>query len=221
MATALMSPIDRWSDVLFAAHMTQHELLMLVAAPLIALGRPGRALLWLLGPGERLRAGRAIRRLAPTWRRVTNLVVVFSLHAAVIWLSHVPSLFNAALADDVLHAAVHALMMFSAVLFWWALVEGRYGSFGYGAALVFVFGTSLHTGLLGAGFTFAPAVIYAPYARSAPAAGVDPLWDQQLAGLLMWIPAGVVFMLTGLGLLAAWVGASEKRTRVAVSDAHR
>ena len=208
---ALESPVDAWADLLFSAHMTQHELLMLIAAPLAALGRPGLAWLWLLPAPGRIRAGDMIRRLRPWWHRATHPAMVFALHAAVVWGAHLPWLFVAALQNEYVHGVQHFLLFASAALFWWALVEGRYGRLGYGAAVLFVFGTSLHTGLLGAGFTFAPRVVYQPYAERAVALRVDPLEDQQLAGLIMWIPAGAVFLLTGLGLFAAWLGASERR----------
>jgi cytochrome c oxidase assembly factor CtaG len=122
-----------------------------------------------------------------------------------------PALFNWALANPWVHAGQHASMLVTAVLFWWAVVHGRYGRLSYGVSVAFVFLTAVHTSVLGAGLTVSPQVWYRPYVHEAAAWGLDPLADQQLAGLLMWIPSGVVFIVFGLGLFAAWLGASERR----------
>jgi putative membrane protein len=213
-ALAIALGLDSLAATRFPAHMIQHEILLLVAPPLLALGRPVVALLRALPGTARSTRSDVVRFAAPWWRKLTNVVFLFTVHAAVTWGAHLPLAFNAALEHPVLHAIQHAVMLTTSVLFWWALVEGRYGRAGYGAAAVFVFGTSLHTGLLGAGFTFASTVVYAPYAQAAGAAGFDALRDQQLAGLLMWIPAGVLFGVAGLAFVAAWIGESEHRALV-------
>jgi cytochrome c oxidase assembly factor CtaG len=99
--------------------------------------------------------------------------------------------------------------------FWWGLLYGRYGRAGYGAAVFYVFATVLHTGLLGAVLTFAGVPLYSSYLASSAARGADPLGDQQLAGLIMWVPAGVLLTLLGIGLFAAWIGEAERRQRQA------
>ena len=105
----------------------------------------------------------------------------------------------------------------TSTLFWWGLVQGRYGRAGYGASVFYVFTTAVHTGILGALFTFMPQPLYALYAARAP----EPLLDQQLAGLVMWIPAGFVLTLAGVALFAAWLAESERRAvrRVPERDA--
>jgi putative membrane protein len=112
-----------------------------------------------------------------------------------------------------LHALQHFCFFFTAALFWWTLVQGRYGRAGYGAGVLFVFITSVHSGILGALMTFGRALWYPTYDAPARAAGIDPLRDQQLAGLLMWIPAGLILMIVGLALCAAWLGEAERRAR--------
>jgi len=98
----------------------------------------------------------------------------------------------------------------SAALFWWALVEGRYGRLGYGVSVLVVFATALHTGALGALIALARRPLYPLYeARAAGAA--DPLEDQQLAGLIMWVGAGLLFMMLGLALFLAWIGEARRR----------
>jgi len=102
------------------------------------------------------------------------------------------------------------------VLFWWGLVYGRYGRAAYGAAVLYVFATLVHTGLLGAMFALSERSFYPLYVERAEAAGVDAVADQQLAGLYMWVPSGIVLTLFGLALFAAWLGEAERRAGTAV-----
>ncbi|HEX2121728.1 MAG TPA: cytochrome c oxidase assembly protein [Thermoanaerobaculia bacterium] len=206
IAAALLSPIDRLADVLFSMHMTQHELLMVVAAPLLVAGRPMIAGVWGLSDRARdavLRATRAPATLR-AWHALTHPFVVLVLHAAVLWAWHIPAAFESALHDETIHAVQHLMFFVTAALFWWALVHGRYGRAGYGLAVFFVFATAMHTSILGALFTFAQRLWYPSYGS---------LEDQQLAGLIMWVPSGLIFILAGLALFAAWLGESERRAR--------
>jgi putative membrane protein len=149
------------------------------------------------------------------WRFVTGPVTILVLHAVALWIWHVPLLFQYAMRHENIHAVQHLCFFVTAVLFWWALVQGRYGRTGYGAAVLFVFVTGMHSGVLGALITFAGRLWYPIYDVRTRSAGSDPLRDQQLAGLLMWIPAGVVLIVLGLALFAAWLAESERRTRAA------
>jgi len=203
LAVALISPLDAWSDWLFAAHMSQHELLMVVAAPLIALGRPHLALLGILP--------RKIRRRAAQWFERIRLgtPVAWILHSVALWLWHAPYLYDAALVRPWLHAAEHASFLGTALLFWWSVLDRRAR---YGAAALYVFATSLHSGLLGALLFLAPRPWYSAYA------GPGALEDQQLAGLVMWILGGVVLAATSLILIARWLDEVERRA--VVREAH-
>jgi cytochrome c oxidase assembly factor CtaG len=215
LAAALAPPLAVLADVLFAAHMAQHELLVLVAPPLVVLGRP--ALVWLaaLPTRARHRALRALRGPLPRafWRTLGAPLPAALLHAAVLWLWHAAPAFEWALQDDAVHAAQHATFYGSAALFWWSLLHGRFGRAGYGAAVLFVFATALHSGALGALLTVAGAPWYPTHAARAAARGGDPLADQQLAGLLMWVPAGTLLLGAGLALFAAWLGEAGRRVR--------
>jgi cytochrome c oxidase assembly factor CtaG len=206
--------LDRLSDDLFAAHMTQHELLMVIAAPLVAFSSPIVALLWML-PATLRRAIVAATRSRPTsvlTAIATAPAVVWLLHALALWIWHLPSLYDAALADERVHMLQHASFFGSAALFWWSLAHGRYGRAGYGAAVLYVFATAIQSGILGALLTLAPHVWYPAYDTTAGARfGLTPLEDQQLAGLLMWVPAGIVFIAGGLYFFAAWLKESERR----------
>jgi len=216
LAAGLLSPLAWLGEVLFSAHMSQHELLMLVAAPLLVLGRSLYVFHWAFPGPAREAIGRWTRRrlFARSWRALTAPLAVVALHAAVLWLWHVPVFFNAALARASLHALQHLSFVLTAALFWWAMVHGRFGRIGYGAAVAYVFLTALHSSMLGAMLTLAPSVWYAPYASRSSTWNVDALADQQLAGLIMWVPTCVIFIVSGLALLAAWLGESERRTRL-------
>jgi cytochrome c oxidase assembly factor CtaG len=213
LVLALLSPVDALGEILFSAHMAQHELLILVAAPLLVLGRPLAPFLWALPGTARETAGRLSQApaFAGFWRRLTAPLTVFVLHGLALWIWHLPSLYQATLDDDFIHALQHLSFFASSALFWWTLIHGRFGRLGYGAAVLYVFLTSLHSGILGALLTFAPRLWYPIYEARTSRWGLSPLEDQQLAGLLMWIPAGVVFIVLGLALFAAWLGEAERR----------
>jgi putative membrane protein len=215
LVLSLLSPLDALSDVSFAAHMTQHQVLMVVAAPLLVLGRPLVVLLWSLPAPARRRVGQVTSHpaFAGAWRWLSGPVITLMVHSLVVWMWHVPSWFDAALAHEPLHAVQHLSFFLTAALFWWAVVHGRYGRVGYGVSVLFVFATALHQSVLGALLTLARAAWYPLAAERARGAGLDPLGDQQLAGLLMWVPSGVLFSVLGLALFSAWIGDIEHRAR--------
>jgi cytochrome c oxidase assembly factor CtaG len=223
---ALVSPLHPWGSVLFSAHMTQHEILMLVAAPLLVLGRPLIAFLWAMpmswarGLGNAAKAG----WWQSVWRAITNPFVAWAVHAAALWVWHIPALFQATLRSEWVHTAQHMSFLFSALLFWWAIVHARQGLMGYGAGVLYMFTTMLHSGLLGALITFAGTTWYPAYTGLTTSWGLTPLEDQQLGGLIMWIPAGLVYIVAGLALFAGWLKESDaqierRARRAAAADA--
>jgi cytochrome c oxidase assembly factor CtaG len=206
LAVALVSPLDPLGARLFSAHMLQHELMMVVAAPLLCLAQPLVAWTWALSPGTRRLLGRGTRQpvWAMAWAFITAPWPAWVLHAVVLWGWHVPVLFDRALADNGLHVLQHLSFLFSALLFWWsALRPGRAAQ--RGAALLSVFTTMLHTAALGALLALSDTPWYGAYLGSTAALGVDPLQDQQLGGLVMWVPAGVAYLAAGLALVARWL----------------
>jgi putative membrane protein len=215
---ALVSPVARLSEILFSAHMAQHEILMVVSAPLLVLGRPFLPVLFALPAGRRARLAAWARRPAvrSAWRWMTGPFVALVAHAVAVWVWHAPALFEAALRSDFVHGVQHLCFFWTAALFWWAMVQGGYGRLGYGLAVLFVFATSVHTSVLGALLTVASNLWYPSYASRSAAWGVSPLEDQQLAGLYMWVPSGLTFLVLGLALVAAWLG--EAQRRIALAD---
>lgn len=217
LVAALAPPMDDAAAAAFSAHMAQHELLMLIGAPLVIVGRPVVPWLWALPERWRLAAGIGLQRrhAGRVWNWLTAPAIAWALHGLVIWVWHVPSLYEAAVRSEGIHAVQHATFVGTAVLFWWGLAFGRYGRAGYGASVLYVFTTMVHTGVLGALFALSTSPFYAVYRDRAAASGIDAVADQQLAGLYMWIPAGIVLTASGLALLVAWLAESERRTAAA------
>jgi cytochrome c oxidase assembly factor CtaG len=92
------------------------------------------------------------------------------------------------------------------------VVHGREGRIGYGGAIFYLFATAMHSGGLGALLTVSPRPWYPAYEGMTAAWGLTPLEDQQLAGLIMWIPAGASYLVAGLALTAAWIRESGRRS---------
>jgi putative membrane protein len=216
LAIALLSPLAWLSDAVFSAHMAQHEILMLVSAPLLAMSQPLVVFLWAFRRSTRVAVVAACRGplVGRAWRALTAPLAVFLLHAVAIWVWHIPVLYEWALGHQGVHALQHLSFVITAALFWWGMVHGRYGRAGYGVGVVYVFLTAVHSSLLGALATVADRVWYPSYLSPATEWRLDPLIDQQLAGLIMWVPSGVIFIVLGLALLAAWIGESERRANL-------
>ena len=213
LAIALVSPLHELGEALFSAHMAQHELLMAVAAQLLVLGRPVVPFLWGLPIGWRRIAGHwaATSPVRAAWHALTLPSVAWTVHAVAIWAWHAPRLYDAAVTSDLVHALQHASFLGSALLFWWALIHGRNGRLRYGASVLYVFTTALHTTALGAVLSLAARPLYSAYVATA-AWGLTPLEDQQLAGLIMWVPAGIAYLVAALALMAGWLREAERRT---------
>jgi putative membrane protein len=204
LAAALLPPLERLADSRFSAHMAQHEILVLVAAPLLVLGRPVPALLCLLPRRARRRAGRLAARVT------ASALVAWALHGVALWTWHAPALWETALAHPLVHALEHLTLTGTALLFWTALLRpiGRRAS--PGAAAGYVFATAIHTSALGALLTFSSRPWYATYAARGGGT-LTPLEDQQLAGLIMWVPGGLILMGAALALVALMLRDSERR----------
>ena len=195
---ALVSPLDALSATLFSAHMVQHLVLMIIAAPLLVYGRPALALM--LGLPRSIRTAMLSLNtplLKASWRVVTRPAVVLALHVAALWAWHLPSLYQAALRSEAIHIAEHVTFLATALLFWsLVLTAGRRTRLGYAQAILYVFVISLQSAALGAILTFASAVLYPVHAAGAALWRLAPIADQQLAGAIMWIPGGGVYLVT-------------------------
>jgi putative membrane protein len=213
LALALVSPVHTLGGLLFSMHMTQHEILMLVAAPLIVLGRPFVAAAWALPRGSRKTAGSVVRS-APvncTWSFFSNGAVAWIVHAIALWVWHIPVLFQATLKSDFIHTLQHASFVGTALLFWWAILFGKRGLQSYGAGVLYLFTTMIQSGLLGIFLTLTSYIWYPAYSPTTELFGLSPIEDQQIGGLIMWIPAGLVYMFAALAMFSGWLRESERR----------
>jgi putative membrane protein len=212
---ALASPLDALSDdYLFSAHMLQHLLLILIVAPLILLGIPpqwwSRLLEWKFAD----RAEKILSLPALSW----------ILGMGTLWIWHTPVLYNLALAHENIHTLEHLSFLVTAVIFWWPVtvqpVERRH--MGYSGMLIYLFAGALANTVLGIILTFAPAGLYPEYLHPEDSYHIlsiirgswelDAQSDQQLGGLLMWIPGGLFFLGAILSVLARWFNEPEDDT---------
>jgi cytochrome c oxidase assembly factor CtaG len=216
---ALLSPLDAVADELVSAHMVQHLLLIVVAPPLLVLGAPYAVLLWAIPRSQRRPLAQALRRVHPAWVVFSAPLVVVALNVAVIWVWHLPALYDAAVQNDLVHGTEHACFLGASLLLWWTLVHaGERGRPGYGSGIVIVFITAMQSTILGALFTFARTPWYPIYLSRTDAWHLTPLQDQQLAGVIMWIPAGSVYIGAVCVLFLAWLRAVERRVETREAD---
>jgi cytochrome c oxidase assembly factor CtaG len=205
LGAALVSPLEPLSERLFSAHMTQHILLATVAPPLLVLGAPQFR----------------VTRLAGAWRFATQPVVAWVLYATAIWIWHAPALYERSLRNDALHAVEHVTMLGAGICLWWGIlrpretgVEARRAARAVG--IVTLFATALQTSALGALFALSRHVIYPTQSSAAGAWGMTPLDDQRLAGMLMWVPGGILYVIMMSVVFVAWLDGPGRRVRAAV-----
>ncbi len=222
LALALLSPLDALANTLASAHMIQHIALILVAAPLLVAGGASATMMRGLSPS----VGRAVRRAARRSRidsvvhTLRRPVPAWVLHAGALWLWHSASLYEAALRSHALHGLEHLTFIATALLFWSAVLSPRASRrVSRGAALLLVFTMALQGVLLSALLTFAPTPWYDTYAATTQAWGLTPLVDQQLAGVAMWVPGGLIYLGIALALLAGWFRESGAAPREPLGDA--
>jgi putative membrane protein len=210
LVVALISPLDQLGGTLLSAHMAQHGLLVAAAPPLLLLGKPGVAFAWALPTGwNRISVLAGATRLTALLSRP---LVAAVLHGLAVWIWHAPNLFDAAVEREWLHALEHASFFGTALLLWRAvLVQPRRQA---GPALGAALATLLHSGLLGALLTMAPYPLYSWYRDGRTELwGLSALGDQQLAGLLMWVPLGVFYFAACLVLTARLIGSEQLQHR--------
>ncbi|MBW3623188.1 MAG: cytochrome c oxidase assembly protein [Armatimonadetes bacterium] len=210
---ALVSPLDAMSAVLSSAHMVQHMLLMMVAAPLLAYGAPVPAFIWALPARWRQPLAPWIRRAegwyAPGYR-VWQPLAVWGLYALALWVWHMPALYQAALRDRLVHDAQHLVFLLTSLLFWGVLLDPlRRLRMSRGAGVLYLFTTCLHASALGIFLALSPRVWYVDYGATAPLWNLAPLEDQQLAGMIMWIPGCLLYALAATWLFALWLRETE------------
>jgi putative membrane protein len=218
---ALVAPLHWLGERLFTAHMVEHEILMVIAAPLLVAARPIGAILWAVPQAWRRASGglTRAREVAAVWRLLTDPFVATVLHGIALWAWHIPALYDATLTSARLHWLQHVSFFATALLFWWSLVRGRGRERAYGTAVLYLFATSLHSGFLGILLALARQPLYPLQTAAAREWGLTPLEDQQLAGLVMWVPGGLVYAAAALALAGIWIARSGSPRTEAPADA--
>jgi cytochrome c oxidase assembly factor CtaG len=201
---ATSPPFDSLADRSFSTHMVQHMLLVLLAAPLLAAGHAGPQLLGLLPKGVRVNLLSALQRTRLP-RTASSGLLATAAFAVVFWLWHLPGPFDLALEQPAIHIIEHASLLLSAVFFWAAILN-RKAAPAVTVSLLFV--TMMQTGILGALLTLSGTVWYSAYTLEGPL-GLGPLEEQQLAGLIMWIPANIFFFAALTFVVYRWIRLDE------------
>ncbi len=203
LALAVLSPLHAAGERSFTMHMIEHEIIMLVAAPFFAIARPMPSLLWGLAQPWRSWVGGIAAGTSGFWRAISAPLAATGAQAAALWLWHAPSLFDLALWSDFWHAVQHICFFVTALLFWSAVLDVRRP---VGLRALCLFATSMIGGALGALMSFSESPWYAPYAAlGMTPQGLTATEDQQLAGILMWVPGGFVHAGAALALLAPFL----------------
>lgn len=213
LALALLSPIEAYADDLLTAHMLQHALIVMVAAPLLALGAPGTLALRAASPRMRARVVRPLL-LGAASRWATRPPVTWLILAAVVWVWHLPELYEAAVQHESLHALEHASFLAVAFLFWWVVlgVDATPRRAAYPARLGLVFAALVQALLLAFLIAGLDAPAYDAYVTAAAGRdwGPSALQDQRIGAGYVWVAGGMAFVVALFALVASWMNASER-----------
>jgi putative membrane protein len=222
LAVALSSPIDALSEQLFWAHMLQHVLLLVVAAPLLVLAQPW-ARLWRAVP---LTARRSLARSLVLGRRTAPLrwasrtlgrpAPSFLLFSGVLLAWHIPELFDATLRSGALHALEHTLFLVTAVMFWKQVLHSPplRATLGNPQRVAYLVGAMIVSWALAVVLALAPHPLYGVYAHEATRpGGISAMADQQLAAGIMWVPASITFVIVIFVYVHHWLTPPSVRAR--------
>ena len=203
---ALLSPLHELGDnYLFSAHMIQHLLLILVAPPLLLLGTPD----WLLRPLIRP------RWIMATVQFLTKPVVAFFLVNVIFAMWHVPALYDLTLESREAHVIEHLMFIVSGFILWLPILSPmpELPRSSYLIQTVYLFLQPTVPSLLGAIIAFSDRILYSGYAVAPRVWDLSPKSDQQLGGLIMWVPGGLAFLLTVVIVFLVWANQEEAKNR--------
>ncbi len=203
---ALVTPIDSLSnEALFSAHMVQHILLMLLASACLLLGTPGYWIRYLYDLP-------VLKKGLPL---VTHPLVTLISFNAVMWIWHIPTLYEGALRNPNIHILEHMMFLIFGVLMWLPIIHDvpPLHVLSYPARMAYLFACMISSSILGAIFTFAPTIAFPFYGNAPLAFGLSPMTDQQLAGLIMWVPGSGIFFVAILIVFAAWLNAEDRKAK--------
>ncbi len=203
MFLSLVSPLDELGDsYLFSAHMVQHLVLTVIGPPLLVIGTPG----WFIKPLVR---NKIAFRVA---KALTYPAVAFVLYNADFWLWHAPPLYNATLENQNIHILEHLTFIVFGILNWWPIFSQSKDlpRLSIGGQVLYLFLSGMPSVLLGAGLTFSPP-LYAPYIAAPRVWGISAATDQQLGGLIMWVPVSISYIVIMSVLFICWMQQQEAK----------
>jgi len=221
---AIASPLDKAADKFLSAHMVQHILLLTVAPALLLLGHPLLPLL--RGLPEVLR-----RTIAPFFlrgplrragRALAHPLVALLLSSVVLWVWHLPGLFQLALRVPAVHLAEHASFFVSGLLFWYPVVQPwpsrpRWPS---GAMIPYLLTADVMNTVLAAVLTFSDRVLYPAYEFQSRTGAATALSDQVLAGVIMWVPMSLAYLIPAALLTMRMLSPARRQWANAKGTAH-
>ncbi len=211
LALSLVSPLDTLGDeYLFSAHMIQHMLIAVVAPPLLLLGIPR----WLADLPLRAVSVRTVAR----W--LANPIVAFGVFQADIWLWHAPTLYDLTLASEPVHIFEHLTFLIFGIFYWLPILSPTplIPRIPRGFAVLYLFVGCQPMVALGALLTFAANPLYTPYIDAPRVWGLSPLGDQQLGGLIMWLPTNIPYLIALSVAFFQWIGEHDRAERAAAGE---
>jgi cytochrome c oxidase assembly factor CtaG len=221
IALALVSPLDVLVQQLFFVHMIQHLLLIMIAPPLLLLPNPMPFLLWGLPDVVRRPVGRALGNVLHKQtvsggiiRSVTTPGVIYLAFIIVVFGWHDPDLYNAALRSELVHDLEHITFFLAGMLFWWQVIGAGpviHKQFGQIGRIVFTLAAIPPNMILGIVLAFTPVVIYTFYNDAPRLLNMSALTDQQLSGIIMWIPGSMMYLIAALVLIAGLLKREDKK----------
>lgn len=212
MFLALVSPLDELGDAyLFSAHMVQHLCLTIIGPPLLLLGTPE----WLVKPALQ---NKVIFNVAKV---LTFPAVAFVLYNVDFWLWHAPPLYNATLENQNIHILEHLTFIIFGLLYWWPIFSPSKDlpRLPIGGQIFYLFLSGMPSVLLGAGLTFTPP-LYAPYIAAPRIWGISAATDQQLGGLIMWVPVSIFYIIIMSALFIRWMQQQEAKQQALELEAY-
>ena len=217
LATALAGPLDYYSGHLFAAHMSQHIVIAMFAAPLLLLARPMPAYIWALPRPLRVGVGTALTNsgvIIKVMRILTRPSVALPLFIGTLYAWHIPAAYNQSLEDEWLHLFMHFTMFTTAVLFWWPIIGPPpiRTKLTHPQRIVYLLLAVTPTAVLAAIITLSKSVLFDFYLDSPGHFSWSPTEDQRTGGLLMWIPGNFVYLTTVTILFFKWFKEEKQKT---------
>lgn len=210
------SPLHAAAERQFFLHMIQHEILMMIGIPLLLLGAPTTPMLRGMPRGIRRALVTPLVRSSVArmgYRLLTHPVTAFLVFNGVLIGWHMmPGWYDATLTSEPIHDLQHITFALAATVFWWNVIDvvpmrGRLGPIG---RIVFLIVASTPKDVVAAFISFADHPVYTAYEHITPAVHISSMTDQELGGLIMWVPGQTLMLLAAAAVFFTWVARNER-----------